>query len=752
MLARHTLKRLRPVVLTTIPSSSTFLAPLVDAAQQQPLTPPCLPPHGRFCRRFLSSDDNLYMDVDKDGIKERFDPTRTETEWKEFTSKCLDPLLSPVGSLSSQNLVAAEETIRWWTTQRTVQGVNAAFLLYERMAVELEENPDLLETEDMIYWLDGRYPRATHLLNAALDAWRIVWEETGATLPPEQVLLSVERFASATPPVLLNDRTYSIIMNAAVKRGDPGTPIFTERILETMLVNSQINPAVMPDIVAFTTAVRAWAISTRPDAAQRAEGLWLEMLSLHDDRVIDATPNTVLYNTVLSALVRTRQFSDMERADEILRQMLTSPYQDVYPDTVTFRLVVYGWTELDDPLGVDRAYLLVQEMLRIYETGSASLELDSTFFSKLISTLARFDSNLDKAESIYQELVALYERTGDACFEPDVYATRAMIIVYAKQGRPEKAEPLLERLEHEALSSGDLKMMPKRGHYRDVLLAWMRSSDNDAVDRAERILVRMTDIATRGDEDMVPDNRSINSVLRMWSNTSRRHDAAMRAESLFRTMQNLHNHTKHKSYRMGHPSFLCVMNAWSRSKAAEAPDRAEALLFELQRRYEDGEVDLRPNRFNYSSAITAWARSGRHDTLDSVQDIFDEAVDAYEAGYDQARPDTALYGAAIYACRQSGDGHRAEHYLQRMLKDFKQGNESAKPTSKVFNMVLLSWVRSKDLNAPERARAIIHLMEEMTRRGEADVRPDETSARLVAEILSNSPSPRDNNNSTANSL
>jgi hypothetical protein len=26
----------------------------------------------------------------------------------------------------------------------------------------------------------------------------------------------------------------------------------------------------------------------------------------------------------------------MEQADEILRQMMTSPYQDVYPDTVSF--------------------------------------------------------------------------------------------------------------------------------------------------------------------------------------------------------------------------------------------------------------------------------------------------------------------------------------------------------------------------------------------------------------------------------
>lgn len=684
-------------------------------------------------------DDSL----DNNGVKERFDPTKTEEEWKQHTTALLDLARSPIGSLSSGDLLIAEETVRWWTTQRTLQGVTAAFRIFERMAAEVEKSPHLLDTEDMIYWLDGRYPRATHLINAALDAWRIVWEETGETLPPEKVLFSVEQFANATPPVPMNYRTYSIIMNAAVKRGDAGTPIFTERILETMLVNSEVNPALLPDTVAFTTAINAWAVSGRPDAAQRAQELWKDMMSLHEDRVIDAAPNTVMYNTVLDALARTAQRANMERADEILREMMTSPYQDVYPDTVSFRLVIYGWTELGDPVGVDRAYSLLREMLRIYETGSVSLDVDASFFSKLISTLARFDTDYSKAEVIHQHLLDLYKRTQDSRFAPDVYTARAMIIIYSKKDQPGKAEALLESLESEAESSGDVKMMPKRGHYRDVLFAWTRSDDTTAADRAERILVHMIDLATSSmNNDLIPDNRSMNAVLRVWS-TSRRIDAAYRAESLLRTMQDLYSKTKYQSYRMGPSSILWVMNAWSRSKVAEAPDRAEALLFEMQRCYEEGEVTLRPDRFHYASVMTAWARSGRYDALDSVQDIFEESVDAFEAGHTMARPDAALYGAAIYACGQIGNGEQAEHYLQRMIMDFTQGNESVKPTTKIFNMVLLSWLRSGDLKAPERALAIFKEMEDSGRGVGPDVRPDKRSRSLLDEIISNS-RPRNN--------
>jgi hypothetical protein len=50
----------------------------------------------------------------------------------------------------------AKETVRFWTTQRTPEGVTAAFCIFDQIAVELEKSPHLLDTEDLIYWLDGR--------------------------------------------------------------------------------------------------------------------------------------------------------------------------------------------------------------------------------------------------------------------------------------------------------------------------------------------------------------------------------------------------------------------------------------------------------------------------------------------------------------------------------------------------------------------------------------------------------------------
>jgi hypothetical protein len=108
------------------------------------------------------------------------------------------------------------------------------------------------------------------------------------------------------------------------------------------------------------------------------------------------------------------------------------------------------------------------------------------------------------------------------------------MIVCTQQNQPEMAEPLLVRLEHEAGIFWRLTMMPKQGHYRDVLLAWTRSCNKEiAVERAEGLLLRMIDIALRANKDMVPDGKTLNAVLHMWSTASQRKDAAHRAESFF---------------------------------------------------------------------------------------------------------------------------------------------------------------------------------------------------------------------------
>jgi hypothetical protein len=80
-----------------------------------------------------------------------------------------------------------------------------------------------------------------------------------------------------TNPAPLNERTYSNTMNAAVKRCNCGTP----NVFWRPCWSSRKPTRPLPLLQRFVRG----GISGRPDAADRAEGLWREML---ENQVIDA--------------------------------------------------------------------------------------------------------------------------------------------------------------------------------------------------------------------------------------------------------------------------------------------------------------------------------------------------------------------------------------------------------------------------------------------------------------------------------
>lgn len=460
---------------------------------------------------------------------DRFDTSKNETEWRSLTKDLLDPNVFPMGSLPIDQFVEAIQATRWWiSTRKTSESISAALQLINRLAVEVHLNPKLLNTEDLNNWYTGRYPRARHLLNAILDTWKICWRDSarsskGKQLPsPEQILQRIDALPGLEPDC----RSYSIIMTAAISSGSlsnsSGTerrhsmnmiPIFCEDVLNRMLERGRTNPAALPDNVAFTTVLNAWAQSGRPDAAERANVLWINQVQLFDAKAIDAQPTTVTYNTFLHALTRAPlRVDNLERAEELLQDMLTSPYAHVYPDTVSYRLIIFGWAAMKNSSSIDRAYRLLKDMVNIHETmgfneknsnNKEIFDFDVSFFSKLISTAALSVGDYKAAEKIFQYLEEVHQRTGDPRFQMDARVARSMIVVYAKTDRPALAEKLLDFMEQEAARCNDSSMLPKRS-YGEVLFAWTQSEEDYAAEHAQDILLRMFELESKGNLTMKP--------------------------------------------------------------------------------------------------------------------------------------------------------------------------------------------------------------------------------------------------------
>lgn len=718
-----------------------------------------------------SFTDNASPEKD---VQLRFDVSKSEELWVAETSRLLR-WDAPSPTWTGREITQAEETIRYWITKHRTrpQTIQTCLTLFGRTVTTLELHPQLLKKDECLaHWYDGRYPRATHLLNAIVDAWRLCWMDNANVVSAKQLFSLLESWTAAAPPVPIDARTYTLLLTAATAKGDPTqAPLSGQELLAIMLERGATQQAELPDTFLFTATLRAWALSGREDAAQGAWALWKDWRELRREGTVTATPNVVAYTTLLDVLTAAEDLVYMQHADQVLRDMMGHLHETVTPDTIAFRLVIFGWLrwagkmpvalhaddeespkresclvdarDENDPVSVplQKAYGLLHTMLELDQSGIEGVACDATFFSKFISASALV-GRFEIAQKAYDDLLALYEKTGQERFRPEIFTKRAMILVHCGVHRAVSAEKLLIEMQEEAAARGDPSFLPKPSHYRDVIMAWLtHPRDTRISQRAEGVLLRLIELASSMEDEQekdryMPNEMLIEKVLLSWSR-SERQDAAFRAEVLLRTIQKLVPNAE--SSVLGPNAFANVMVAWSRSKSHEAVGRCEDLLFELQRRYEDGLVHLQPDAFHYTAVIRTWANSQRRDSASNIQDWFDQAVESYQAGNQRARPDQHMYGAAIHGFGHVGDDHKAERLFHVMIKDFEHGNESALPSTRILNMVLFALLRSSDTAAPERALKILGEIEALSRVGWFNAFPDDRSLSLAIQILSKDP-------------
>lgn len=261
--------------------------------------------------------------------KEYYSGFRSIREWREMTELLLQ---GNDGTRQRQRTIGlAVEATRFWTTQRTPEGVRYGWKLWNRLEMwcSNEEKAGIgrISSDDTAATSNlttGRYPQLMHLLNAVVDSWRIVWEsqqtnqqqrreerDKAVVESPQGLFLRLQ----SVDPRFVNSRTFTILITAILSTMPPNrqqghdrqrrphrqaneqrpasdassgadeAPVLCEQIFHHMLelsasssIRSSTNPAadVFPDVIAFTSVLNAWAKSGHPDAPMRALGFWSE--------------------------------------------------------------------------------------------------------------------------------------------------------------------------------------------------------------------------------------------------------------------------------------------------------------------------------------------------------------------------------------------------------------------------------------------------------------------------------------------
>ena len=204
-----------------------------------------------------------------------------------------------------------------------------------------------------------------------------------------------------------------------------------------------------------------------------------------------------------------------------------------------------------------------------------------------------------------------------------------------------------------------------------------RSGRIDAAEKAEEVLMKMSEISKSGQVDAKPDHYTFVSVINCWARSRSKH-SAQRAERILHLLENMSAHGD-EDVRENRFVYGAVMNAWSKSGAKEAPEKALGILKKLEERYEQGNTSFKPNLPIYNSVINTIAKGSSPAKAVDAMKILDRMIEANEAGNREAAPNVLTYSTILNACAHTNgtnaDAQAAFKIARNTMKEILSNHE-----------------------------------------------------------------------------
>lgn len=490
------------------------------------------------------------------------------------------------------------------------------------------------------------------------------------------------------------------------------------------LLDKMIDKGLVPNELTYFLVCQKWAESYKHDRtganAQRAQDLL---------RLIPS-PSAKLYSIVLEGWCRRvgKVPHAMDKAEQLLQEMENHP--TIRPNVLTYTSVIGGLARSKERDLATRADQLLIRMKQTVDTqgvarsnSTVPVEPDMVAYTSILNCWAKTTSRkereraADRALEILQEMEEQYIHYEKYHLKPNqiTYATAIKAIGNSFHPNAKKlAENILHRM-YNLTESGLIHVPPNVGTYNAVINSlssnsnFHRQSANDIkrqrladARRAEHLLVDMIKRA-RGTETVVePNVRTWGAVLRAWAESGQP-DSGEQAQRVLDQLQQWYNEGK-TNVRPNVVCFTTVMNAWGRGKASPkvALDAVEHLLKTMETLFEEsGDMDIRPNKISYVTAIDVFCRK----------------------------------------CNGKGDNSaaavRAQSVVDRMMRLYSKGIGFDRPTRIIFNALINAWSRSKDSMGAVNAEKIFRWMESQYRAGDTYVQPDEMTLCGVLNAWAN---------------
>jgi hypothetical protein len=320
-----------------------------------------------------------------------------------------------------------------------------------------------------------------------------------------------------------NTATYNAVLDAISRAQGPSKVRYArraEQILADMEQRAKNGERdVKPDVRTWAAVLRSWAKSRDPNAAENAQRLLDKMEVLYEKGETNVRPNYVCYTTVMGAWSHSKRKDALDMLDAILKKM-EQGYEETLdvnlrPNTVSYVTAIDAYVKNDEFNAARRAQATVERLLKLHAKGLGHVRPTRIVLNTLIHAWSKSKEKnaAKKAERIFQQMEAQY-RGGDELVRPDEVSLCAVLNAWAnvaQYGGAERAQQIFEHMQSLSLEERGFHlsiMMPNI-----VIKAIARSGDPRAVEKAEKILLKLENDYIFGKSTLRPDVTTFSSVI-----------------------------------------------------------------------------------------------------------------------------------------------------------------------------------------------------------------------------------------------
>jgi len=505
-----------------------------------------------------------------------------------------------------------------------------------------------------------------------------------------------------------------------------------------------------PDVNVFTSVILAWSKSGNPNAAHRADIILKRMQELSECGIVAVAPDQVVYAVVLSCWAKVAGISKKQDTKESCIHRAKELFEEMeslgYVNTMAYNVMMDLYAKTQDPLAAEE---LLKRMQKEYAEGNENVRPTSYTYNTLLVawTRCRQDSSSDRAEAILKEFEEHFQ-SGLVADAPNLLTYNSVLQCLAVSGEAHRAETLLEKMKQLKTAHGE-NIYPDRVTYNIVINAYAEAKNPR---RAESLLETLYQeyAAIEGkNTHMAPSVTTFTTVLKAWLRSGDAH-APVRADAIFRTMQNLHD-ANVLDVAPNAISYNIMVSCWCSSQHPKAPKRALELLDQMERQFNGGNSSVRPDEYVYDSIIKLLANNrliNRAD--DTLERMHLQSLPMAMGGMGnlRAKPLARSYKRVLGGCGRCGDSRRAESVWDRWQDRFENTLIDEAPDEVATQLVLEACLNGSgsDPQAGKRAKAFIEKVQKKYDSGDLPTEVRLKSHMTLLEIfqkLNDAPSAHD---------